>query len=447
MKIQWFAPVSPFNRSAIPASRCVRLRRFAAALLALALLVPLCRCSSDDSGDPTLYDYIAMPFTAGPVYRYDSMEGPQRGRLLTSQQKWDLSQSTFNTLVSLFMTYFGTSLTTYPLFAPDNGARFHYITYETLNTDGSLVTVSGALWVPTDATPTRLLAYGHGTMINSDITSSRIEPGLFAGKGYMAVSSDYLGYGASEALGHPYCHARTMAISTIDAIRAARKFAKYNGIALANSDIIIVGYSEGGMTAMATTKAIAEDSSLTAEFTIYRSAPMSGPYDIRGTADALIQYNTKVVPHYLCFIIPAYDRAYGLNRPLDHYLREPYATWFTEDPIPRPDAEAIAELLPTNSSDLLQDAFIYDYTHYGEVQIKAALDDNNTYKFKPLIPIKLYAGNGDTHVPVANTNTALAYFASVSAPSVTSDIKSAGAGDHGALVLPCFYDAITTYFP
>ncbi len=421
-------------------------KKTAAAFL-LALALALAGCGYESGGDLTLLQSIGIAFTDGPVADYSSLEAQSRGRLLTAQRKWDLEQVQMQLMVGGYLAFFGSSLDEHPVFAPDNGAKFYVITYETVDTDGvSIITASGALWIPKKgpSDPMPLLSYGHGTVITTDITNTRIEPGLFAAKGYVAASTDYIGYGASSAKNHPYCHAKTMASSTIDMLRAARKFARYNNITI-NNRLFIMGYSEGGMTAMSTVKTIEGDAALKLEFPITAAAPMSGPYDIRGTADQMIQPNKTVVPEYLTFILPVYRDIYSLVQPLNYYIDATIAASLGADYFPRADGSSFAASLPTNTSALLQAAFITSYMGGGETDLKSALDANNTYNFTPKTSMRLYGGVADTRVPITNTTRALSYFAEKNASRVTSEVLDSSYGDHTDLVLP-IYDRVLGYF-
>jgi hypothetical protein len=102
-----------------------------------------------------------------------------------------------------------------------------------------------------------VLSYQHGTIFqDSDAPSSFLTSAeglagaVFAAIGFIAVLPDYIGYGDSTALLHPYVHAATLASATVDMNRAARVFFKEPGInAVTNGQLFLAGYSEGGYRA------------------------------------------------------------------------------------------------------------------------------------------------------------------------------------------------------
>ncbi len=94
-----------------------------------------------------------------------------------------------------------------------NGFTAYRITYNTVNVDGKAVVASGALFIPDVKGPLPLLSYNHGTLFpsqeksapsylsgNAEMTICK----LFSGAGYLVVMPDYIGYGSTKGLRHPY---------------------------------------------------------------------------------------------------------------------------------------------------------------------------------------------------------------------------------------------------
>jgi pimeloyl-ACP methyl ester carboxylesterase len=378
----------------------------------------------------TLYN---VPFIPGPAIDYSNREGQQRGRLLTAQPRWNLPRSYMENFVTYYLSYIDKTLADYPTLTPRGGVIYYYITYETVDVNGAIVEASGAVWVPRSENPLPLLAFCHGTMTDTNVSLIRLLPGLFAGRGFLSVGPDYLGYGASENIDHPYLHAATLASSTIDSIRAAKKLAGFLGITL-NGKLFVSGISEGGMAAMATIREL--ELNYPVEHPLTAGAPISGPYDMRGSVDYYVKPDMTLTAgqrSYMAFMIPVYRDIYPSLQPLDHYIQEPYATWFTLDRFPRPDAEEIINNLPSSTNDLLVPDFVAAYQGAGETEFKDAIDENSTYRFVPECPLRMYAANQDTSVPPENADTALDYFTTNGAPDVAVVNID---GDHGSSGLP-----------
>ncbi len=382
-----------------------------------------------------MYLFISFPFLPGPYVDYSDIEPTQRGRLIGSQRLWDLPIQYIQIFVQQYLASVGRPLSDYPALAPICGATYYYIVYETIDWNGNLVRASGTIWVPKLYSSLPMLAYCHGTQLSSSTDLIRIQNGLFAARGFFTAGPDYLGYGDSAALDHPYCHASTMASSTVDFIRAAKKFAEYNEINL-NGKLFVTGISEGGMTAMATVREL--EANYATIHPLLAAAPISGPYDLTSTASYYIVPNKTLTGsqlNYMVFITPIYLTIYGTGKTLDYYVKEPYATWFTQDRYPRADGDTISNQIPTNTSDLMTSAFIASYQGAGETDLKAAIALNNTYNFVPKCHIRLYAATGDTHVPPFNADNAYGYFTANGALHASIEKVS---GDHGSSAIPLF---------
>ncbi|RYF59285.1 MAG: phospholipase, partial [Cytophagaceae bacterium] len=95
------------------------------------------------------------------------------------------------------------------------------VTYTTTNTDGTSITASGALLIPTvnAGTAIPLLSIQHGTITSDDGAPSNYQSGseaytfgsVFASQGYIIAAPDYIGYGASKDLPHTYEHRNGLA--------------------------------------------------------------------------------------------------------------------------------------------------------------------------------------------------------------------------------------------
>ncbi|MBC3786452.1 alpha/beta hydrolase [Spirosoma utsteinense] len=87
-----------------------------------------------------------------------------------------------------------------------NGCTVYRLTYRTKNVDGSDITASGALLVPTKTGPLSLISIQHGTIFDETLAPSYYAPGteaytmgtLGAALGYLIAYPDYIGYGESK---------------------------------------------------------------------------------------------------------------------------------------------------------------------------------------------------------------------------------------------------------
>lgn len=198
---------------------------------------------------------------------------------------------------SRMKTTFGAS----DLPAATEAVNLYKITYRTPDVNGRNTIVSGLVALPQGGAPNGLVVFNHGTTADRNNVPSRYtgaaKPGetetailAFASGGYAVALPDYLGLG--DHLGtHPYPLGAINSRAAIDIIRPARSLANRQRVNI-GSRLFISGYSEGGAVAMWTTRKLEEMRG--ADYEVYASAPLSGPYDLSNTTrEWLIKDNTN----------------------------------------------------------------------------------------------------------------------------------------------------------
>lgn len=304
-----------------------------------------------------------------------------------------------------------------------NGVDLWLLEYETPDAKGKPVTASGLLALPQGvegASP--LLSYQHGTLHRWDEAPS-MEEALdytatlaMASTGYIAQAPDLLGFGSSRGL-HPYVHAATEASAVVDMLRATRAYLEQESIAW-NGQLFLVGYSQGGHATMATHREL--ETHLSEEFTVTASAPMAGPYDLSGTMlNKLLSTEPYDSPNYLPYLIFGYDLVYDwFQSPKDVFV-EPYSDTLP----PLFDGESFGSqmdaVLPSVPRDILLPSLVEAIESDPEHPWRLILKENDVYDWKPRAPVQMYHCAGDTTVPIANSQVALARFKELNAESVT----------------------------
>lgn len=366
-------PVSLF-RSALFARLCL------GGLVATLLATPACK-SNSPAPDPT----TTTPTTGGT------------GSVLTdSKLIGEYSTATLAGRVS-GVPLVGT-LAQYPI-------KVYRLTYRTRTPDGQETTASGAVLVPTASQALPVLSYQHGTLVpssegqapsyyaqDSDVWSI---VSVLASTGYVVSAPDYLGYGASKALPHPYQHAASLASTSADMLRATREFCAQQRVSV-NQKNFLLGYSEGGYATMALHKLLQEKYASTLPVTA--SAPGAGAYH----TSAFVRYilNSTQPLNFLSTYVWAlrtYDRIYALNRPYASYYQEPYATRLQADPF---------ATVPTEQNQLFTASFRQGVLNNSDAAFNKALTDNDVYDWKPTAPLALFHGTADDYVPFFNSQDA-----------------------------------------
>ena len=283
--------------------------------------------------------------------------------------------------------------------------KVYRLTYRTRTPEGQETTASGAVLVPVASQALPVLSYQHGTLTpssegqapsyyasGSDVWSI---VSILASTGYVVSAPDYLGYGASKALPHPYEHAASLASASADMLRAAREFCKQQKVSV-NQKNFLLGYSEGGYATMALHKLLQEK--YATELPVAASAPGAGAY--HKTAFARYILNATQPLNFLStyvWVLRTYDRIYALNRPYSFYYQEPYATQLQANPF---------GAVPSQPSQLFAASFRQAVLNNADTALNSALTDNDIYDWKPTAPLALFHGTADDYVPFFNSQDA-----------------------------------------
>lgn len=291
-----------------------------------------------------------------------------------------------------------------------HGVSAYRIEYTTTNTDGTKITASGAVLIPTEAGKAipmaSMLSMQHGTIQNDNDAPSNFGTSseayslgsLFASQGYIIAAPDYIGYGASKQLPHPYEHRSGLATASLDMLRATREFLIDKGVNW-NKRLFLAGYSEGGYATMALQKKIEEETG--SEFNVVASSCGAGAYDKPAFMRQVVNERTSGIAYInrlYVWVLLTYDRIYGLNRPMTYYFKEPYASQVAAK---GKDVD-ISVSLNTTFTDSFKKA-VADGT---DADFLKAVQDNDIHDWKPRTPTRLYHGDADETVLYLNSQNA-----------------------------------------
>jgi alpha-beta hydrolase superfamily lysophospholipase len=320
------------------------------------------------------------------------------------------------------------------------GVDQYRITYRTVGVNGESIVASGALVVPRTDYRMPVLSFQHGTITNPDdapgyFLSSYTEIATaFASVGYIMALPDYIGYGSTAHLDHPYEHRNSLATATRDMLRAVYEYFKVESLPEPDNKLFLSGYSEGGLATMAAAKLMQEEHQ--DEFNITAVTVGAGAYNKSAFADYVV-LATESLPHINTFVwvLDAYNSIYpDLQRPYSAYFNEPWATTIANE---GPQAG-----IESNPSLLFTEGFIQGMADRTDTAMWQALADNDCYDWRPGFPIQLYHGTHDLLVPYFNSETAYAAMQAQGAPNLS--LQTIPGGTHTSAVL--FYSLGTLAF-
>jgi pimeloyl-ACP methyl ester carboxylesterase len=280
------------------------------------------------------------------------------------------------------------------------------IVYRTKNPDGQDVQASGVLIFPTNPNrPLALLSHQHGTITNDNQAPSNYTNQseawsfgtVLASAGYVVSAPDYLGYGVSRNIPHPYEHAKNTAQVSLDMLRAAKEYCRINNIQL-NEKLFLTGYSQGGGATMALHKKIEEEAA--GEFRVTASACGAGAYNKTGFADFLVNATQpQAAINLYIWVLDTYNRIYKINRPWTAMLTQPSAAAV--------QANGVFAPVNPNPQQLFTTEFATGIRNRSDAAFINALRDNDVYDWRPQAPVRLYHGTADTTVPLFHSRDAL----------------------------------------
>ncbi|HEY2063238.1 MAG TPA: lipase family protein [Amycolatopsis sp.] len=349
---------------------------------------------------------------------------PSHGALLSAVPVQSLDQA--GARATLDATPFGSATVRYGLDA-------YRVTYRTTDRRGRPTTASGLVVLPRTHAP-RTAVYEHGTRSNrADVASVQEslqdrQAGLVLGAaGYVAVLPDYLGLGTGPGF-HPYLDSRTEASATLDLLRAARTLTSDQGKRF-DPRIFVSGFSQGGQAAMAAGQALQGDAD--PGFRLAALAPVSGPYDARG-AELPGIFDGRVAPDvavfYLSYWTVSMNRLFPLYGKASEVFRAPYDQYAESLFDGSHSEEDIFPRLAATPAAMFTDSYLNRVRHLSGPLLDAARDSDGTCSdWRPRVPVRLFASDADTQVPITNS---LSCQRDLRAHGVDAPLTRLGATEH-----------------
>ncbi|MEU6771499.1 alpha/beta hydrolase [Streptomyces sp. NPDC046759] len=290
------------------------------------------------------------------------------------------------------------------------GVRAYRVTYRTVDPYGRPTTATGLLTLPEGGGHRLgLVSDTHGTMADRGYAPSvaedaRVQSYLFASTGRAAAAPEYLGLGEGPGP-HPYMDTRSSVTASVDMLRAARTAARGLGRTV-TGDLYVTGFSQGGQVAMALARAVQDGHA--PGFRLRALAPVAGPYDLTGTeVPALTDGRVNDVSgvFYISYFLVAQNRLHPVYKDPAEVFRQPYAARAEQLFDGRHEDEDIVRQLAPNVRTLLTDDFYRRLRHPTGGLGEALRANDGTCSWKPDVPVRLYAGDKDTDVPIGNART------------------------------------------
>lgn len=313
------------------------------------------------------------------------------------------------------------------------------IVYNTQDLEGNAILASGAFILPNSlslqGSTFALGSLQHGTISDDadapsyfGINSEASLGGILASTGMIIVLPDYLGYGASNNIAHPYEHNEGLSEPNIDFLRAVKEYIVQEEIKF-NDKLLLAGYSQGGYSTMAMHKKIQEK--YNDEFNIVVSSCGAGAYNKTASVTDIATRDSNGDPAHnssYIWVIQTYNEFEGLNRSMSDYFIEPFASQIEQS---GPGVQ-----ITQSFRSILNPRFIAGIVDKTDEEFLEAVARNDIFDWRPTTPVSLYHGTEDEYVPFLNSQTAFDAMERNNAPDVK--LIPVEGGTHSS--------TLTTYF-
>ena len=276
------------------------------------------------------------------------------------------------------------------------------VQYKSILPNGDSIPLSGKIFLPKNKQAKHIIVASHYTICADKEAPSNaysIE-GIYAIKDYIVLMPDYIGYGITDSLTHPYLHLQTSVSSAVDLLNAAIPYLNANQYTYYKS-IILIGYSQGAAVTLALQKTLEEQ--YAGVYPINKVFAGAGPYDLGATFDFYAQQSTTDLPCTLPMLILGLN--YGENLGLQ---REDFFRPFLMEQCPRlieSKSFTINEVnvaLGKEISKLLKPV-IYDKDQYPTSILYNAIQKNSILHWTPQSDLFLFHSTTDNMVPYINS--------------------------------------------
>ena len=285
---------------------------------------------------------------------------------------------------------------------PRYSVSSYRLNYVTTDKNGAKVTASGLVSVPVKTAGARspVLSYQHAsTFRNNQAPSIKVEavepPLVLASLGYIVVSPDYVGFGASYGVEHPYLTSSPSSRAVIDMLSAAQTWRRQAGVA-DNGQLFLAGYSEGGYATMAAHRAIHQQGG-ELKTQLQAAVPGAGPYDVQETLDEQL------------------DRVRKLFHPLALLIDPDHLSDASESVRNEVRRLLLRQMVPEDGDVRYQTLFMDRFLADDKAGIAA--EHSVHLGWAPRVPVYLFHGRGDLTVPYS------------AAESARDTLRAAGATD------------------
>lgn len=276
------------------------------------------------------------------------------------------------------------------------------VKYKSVSPTGDSIMLSGKIFLPKSKEAKNIIIANHYTICSNSEAPSNANSieGIFASKDYIVLMPDYIGYGISDSLPHPYLHLESAVRSAIDMLNAAIPYLRAKEYTY-NPSLILIGYSQGAAATLALQKTLEEQYSN--QFTIKQVFAGAGPYDLASTYDFYIGQQTMDIPCSMPMLVLGMDYGEGLGLKREDFFQPALLNKCPKliESKRMTMTEVNAEL--GNNINLLFKPIIYHTDSFPTTVLYEAVCRNCIIQWTPKSKLFLFHSTEDNMVPFLNS--------------------------------------------
>jgi len=284
------------------------------------------------------------------------------------------------------------------------GAKVYSVTYNTTLGTKKLV-ASGLVCIPDGGNSYPLLSFQNGTntvyanapSLNPGNYTIQLITG-FASTGFIVVIPDYLGFGASTQVFHPYLQLEATVTPILDLFRAVKEMSSKTDLNFKlSTDTYLMGYSQGGLSTLQLHKTI--ETSYSSEFNLKAVGCGAGPYNLPLITQLVVSATTYSQPYYIAYIMKGFESVNAFTNPYSDIFNDPYASRIDGLFNGINSGGAINDQLTTNMAQLFTSDFRANFNSSAKYKgMLDALTASSVSAWKIKTPLILTHGQSDTDV-------------------------------------------------
>jgi len=327
----------------------------------------------------------------------------------------------------------------------ESGVNVYSIEYNT-SFLGEDIVASGLVIIPSTPGDYPVLSFQNGTNTLHSIAPTA-DPDYqsyqllqcIASTGYVVIITDYLGFGVTNTMAHPYMHKESTVQTVIDMLYSVVEFDEdvAKDITISN-DCYLMGYSQGGWATLAVLEAI--ESNYSSDFNVKATCCGAGPYDLSYFNEYVLGLTEYPMPVFLGYICNAYSEYDLYANPLNDLFNDPYAGRLPDLYDGNHSSEEINSQLTVSIAGLFKAGYIAGYASAPAYQgVRDALAANSIEGWDSNVPVLFMHGTADNYViPALSANMHNDMIAAGSSPLTCLYVTMEGL-DHSQGIIPAVF--------